>query len=547
MSNIVLNPGALGATLGTDTVAGVDYQIMKIGFSASGAAPVQVSSAAPLPVVQTGAIPAGANIIGAVTQSGGPWTDNITQWAGNAVDTNSGNKSAGTLRVVIATDQPSLTNALPVSQSGAWSVAQSGAWPVRLQDGAGTALTSATRGAQQALSIQVVDGSGNQVTSFGGGASSTYGAAFPATGTAAGFSDGTNMQGARVFDVDTGAGTQYVAGVSLRKAASGGSVEAGTSADPLRVDPTGSTTQPVSGTVTANIGTSGALALDASVTGLQVAQGSATAAQKGGLILAAVTTAAPSYTTAQTNPLSLTTAGGLRSDLASLAGTAVDVNSGNKSAGTLRVVIATDQPSLTNALPVSQSGSWSLAANQSMNVAQINAVTPLMGNGVTGTGSLRVTIASDNTAFTVNAAQSGTWTVQPGNTANSTPWLVTDTPATSGGLSFGAIAVSAATNNKTQIKGSAGQLYMVSAQNLNASPRYLKVFNNTSAGVTMGTTVCDYQFLIPGNTAGAGLLLNIDKGIAMGTGITIAVTGGIATNDNTSISANEVTVLIGYK
>lgn len=38
------------------------------------------------------------------------------------------------------------------------------------------------------------------------------------------------------------------------------------------------------------------------------------------------------------------------------------------------------------------------------NVSQINGVTPLMGNGATGTGSLRVTIASDNTAFSVNAA-----------------------------------------------------------------------------------------------------------------------------------------------
>lgn len=46
------------------------------------------------------------------------------------------------------------------------------------------------------------------------------------------------------------------------------------------------------------------------------------------------------------------------------------------------------------------------------------------GNGVAGTGTPRITIASDNTAFTVNAAQSGTWTVQPGNTANTTPWLM---------------------------------------------------------------------------------------------------------------------------
>ena len=32
------------------------------------------------------------------------------------------------------------------------------------------------------------------------------------------------------------------------------------------------------------------------------------------------------------------------------------------------------------------------------NIKNINNVTPLMGNGTTGTGSLRVTIASDNTA-----------------------------------------------------------------------------------------------------------------------------------------------------
>lgn len=71
---------------------------------------------------------------------------------------------------------------------------------------------------------------------------------------------------------------------------------------------------PVSGTVTANIGTSGSLALDASVVALQVSQGSTTSGQKGGLALGAVTTAAPSYTTAQSSPLSLTTSGALRID-----------------------------------------------------------------------------------------------------------------------------------------------------------------------------------------------------------------------------------------
>lgn len=46
----------------------------------------------------------------------------------------------------------------------------------------------------------------------------------------------------------------------------------------------------------------------------------------------------------------------------------------------------------------------SLVANQSVNTSQINGVTPLMGNGVTGTGSQRVTIASDNTPFGVIAS-----------------------------------------------------------------------------------------------------------------------------------------------
>ena len=59
--------------------------------------------------------------------------------------------------------------------------------------------------------------------------------------------------------------------------------------------------------------------------------------------------------------------------------------------------------------------------NTDVNVAQINGVTPLMGNGVTGTGSPRVTIASDNTAFSVNAIQS---------TAGATAWPVTQTIGT---------------------------------------------------------------------------------------------------------------------
>ncbi len=53
-----------------------------------------------------------------------------------------------------------------------------------------------------------------------------------------------------------------------------------------------------------------------------VAQGSTTAGQTGTLVQGAVTTASPTYVTAQTSPLSLTTSGLLRSAIYTAAGTA---------------------------------------------------------------------------------------------------------------------------------------------------------------------------------------------------------------------------------
>jgi hypothetical protein len=94
-----------------------------------------------------------------------------------------------------------------------------------------------------------------------------------------------------------------------------------------------------------------------------------------------------------------TAAGAIKSDLTTIAGTAVDVNSGTKSAGTQRVVLATDQPNLTTAL--------------NANVSQMNGVATTMGNGVSGTGVQRVSIASDSTG---NIATIGT-SITPGTAA----------------------------------------------------------------------------------------------------------------------------------
>jgi hypothetical protein len=144
---------------------------------------------------------------------------------------------------------------------------------------------------------------------------------------------------------------------------------------------------------------------------------------------------------------------------------------------------------VTGTVAVTQSGAWSLTANQSVNTAQINGVAPLMGNGVTGTGSQRVTIASDNTAFTVNAAQSGAWTVNPttiGNWGLSSSTFNTATP-TNGQLAEGQYistqAAMTSTNSSPLQVDKVGRLLSV------AVLRTLKGVQKTSITVNTETTV----------------------------------------------------------
>ena len=539
MSNIVLNSGSGGSTLGTDLVAGVDYQKVKVTFSTDGVAPVSVDATHQLPVLatQTGTWNI-TNISGTVSLPTGAATAAKQPALGTA-----GSASAD----VITVQGIASMTALKVDGSAVTQPISAASLP--LPSGASTAAKQPALGTAGSASADVI--------------------------TVQGIASMTAIK------VDGSAVTQPVS-IATNQPAGNVASGAADSGNPLKVGGKYNATP-----ITLADGNRGDLQVDANgylCVDIKAGAGS------GGTALAdnatftrgttsetpvagVVETSAPTLTNGKAGALSLTTGGAVRVDISSggissgtagtpssnvvsvqgissmtpidgnvkqLNGTTVDTNSGVKSAGTLRVVLATDQPQLTNKLLVTPD------ANSAVNVAQMNGVAVTMGNGVAGTGVQRVAIASDNTAFTVNAAQSGTWTVQPGNTANTTAWLVQDVAGTTGGSSFNGF-VGAASNNKTQIKGSAGTLYLVSVQNLAATPVYLKVFDKTSANVTAGTTACDYQFMIPGNTAGAGIVLDSTKGIAHANGITIMLTAGIATTDNTSVSANNQVVTIGYK
>lgn len=269
-------------------------------------------------------------------------------------------------------------------------------------------------------------------------------------------------------DYDTGAGTQTMTMYGVALPASGGAVAGGTATAPVRTDPTGTTTQPVSGTVT---------------------------------------TSPPAN--ASTN-------------VAQLAGTTTDTNSGVKSAGTLRVVLATDQPALTNKLLVTPD-SVALPANQSVNVSQINAVTPLMGNGVTGTGSQRVTIASDNTAFAIKVSDgTNTAVVTAASTApvtGSAALTIVESPNSLGcagqklsSTSFKNVSMTA---NTQVITGTAAQnVYICHVDLVTAAANNVAIVEGTGSTCATGTAG-----MWGGTTAATGWNFAANGGLATGDGM----------------------------
>jgi len=148
---------------------------------------------------------------------------------------------------------------------------------------------------------------------------------------------------------------------------------------------------------------------------------------------------------------------------------------------------------------------------------------------------------TDGDYATLNTDASGRLHVNVGNTAT-----VTQTPATSGGLTIYRL-LSAGTTNANSVKASAGQVYGWYITNTNAAARFVKLYNKASAP-TVGSDTPVMTLLIPGGTSGSGAIAaEFVSGIAFGTGIAIAITGLIADADTTAIGANDVIVNLMYK
>lgn len=94
--------------------------------------------------------------------------------------------------------------------------------------------------------------------------------------------------------------------------------------------------------------------------------------------------------------------------------------------------------------------------------------------------------------------------------------------------------LSAASNNSTNIKASAGELLHFTVINTTATAADLRFYNSASAPTCSSATGVVFNYPIPANTTSAGITVAFPGGVAFSTGIGFCLTATNADNDNTN-------------
>jgi hypothetical protein len=289
----------------------------------------------------------------------------------------------------------------------------------------------------------------------------------------------------------------------------------------VKVDGSG-VTQPVSGTVTANIGTAGSLALDATAVKLNVAQGAGTGSNTGPMIQAVATTVSPTYTTATINPLSLDTAGNLRVNVVT-GGTSGTVAQGSSTSGQQGMLV---QGAVTTAAPTyttAQTSPLSLTTSGLLRVDGSGVTQPVSGtvtaNAGTGTFTVSGTVTANAGTGTLNVAGTGSagspaaGVVSVQGVSSGTALSVTDQPTNPVNTATTSAAVAAGAS-VTLATGNIKAKYLWGID-ITSSVSFKAVIGTVANGVTTSVAVlfgragetidwepCHRRFFQSGNTAG---------------------------------------------
>lgn len=291
----------------------------------------------------------------------------------------------------------------------------------------------------------------------------------------------------------------------------GGDATNGIDVDVTRV--TGTVT--IAGAVT-NAGTFVVQENGAALTALQLidnlpnALGSTTSGQSGALVLGAVTTAAPSYTTAQSNALSLQTDGSLR---AAVTNTVTVGSHAVTNAGTFAVQV--DGASLT-ALQLIDDPVFADDAAFTVATSKVS----MSGFTVDETS---VDSADEGDAVAARATPDRVLYSAPAATASTSQSALTHY-----------VAVAASTN-ATNVKNAAGNVYALRFINTTSTTYYLRMYNLAASPTCSSATGFVETIPIP-NATGTGAGFVSTQPIAQGytTGISYCITGGASSTDNTN-------------
>lgn len=124
---------------------------------------------------------------------------------------------------------------------------------------------------------------------------------------------------------------------------------------------------------------------------------------------------------------------------------------------------------------------------------------------------------------------------------------VTPTAATIGGATP-SLYISAATNNSTNLKASAGTLYSAVVINTTATLKFIRFYDSASAPTCTSATNAVFYSPIPANsTTGAGFVIPMPVGANFASGIGWCITGAAGTTDNTSTAVGDVVLNVSYK
>jgi hypothetical protein len=105
--------------------------------------------------------------------------------------------------------------------------------------------------------------------------------------------------------------------------------------------------------------------------------------------------------------------------------------------------------------------------------------------------------------------------------------------------------VSAATNNATSVKASAGVVTHIYAYNRSSSEKYVKLYNKASApSPASDSSLLVHNIPVPPS---GGVVVPLEPGLRFSTGIAFAIVGSYETSDNTSVAAGDVILNLSYK